>query len=84
METLKKILAVLGSILAVIGAFFLLKKNEAPAKVAELETKVQANDIAIKSEESKREEIVKTAEEEKAKDVKPDEIIDFFNNRPKS
>ena len=84
METIKKMLISLGSILAVIGAFFLLKKNDAPAKVAEIEVKIKENEAAIKSEEAKREEIVKTAEEEKKKDVTPDELITFFNNRPKS
>jgi len=83
METLKKVLAVIGTILAAVGALFLLRKSETPAKVAELEKKVEANDVLIKAEESKREDVIKTLEEEKKKDVSPTEIIDFFSNRPK-
>lgn len=83
METLKKVLAVIGTILAGVGALFLLRKNQVPTKVAELEEKVKANDILIKQEEVKREEIVANAEKEKAKDVTPTEVINFFSNRPK-
>ena len=86
METLKKVLTFIGSILAVIGAFFLLKKNDAPAKVQEIETKIKENEAAIKSEEAKREEIVKTAEEEKKKDVTGQDLADLLTrelNKPK-
>lgn len=83
MEYLKKVLMIIGSILATVGALFLFKKNKPPEEVAELEKKIEANSVLIKEEEVKREEIVKTLEEEKKKDVSPTEIIDFFSNRPK-
>ena len=82
-DKLKKVLMIIGSILAAVGALFLLRKNKPPGEVAELEKKIEANDVLIKSEEAKREEIVKTAEQEKAKDVDQKDVIDFFNNRPK-
>jgi hypothetical protein len=83
LDKIKSILLVIGSILTVVVGFFLTRKNNTGEKVAELEKKVEANNVLVKAEETKREEIVKTLEEEKKKDVSPTEIIDFFSNRPK-
>lgn len=83
METLKKVLAVIGTILAAVGALFLFRKSKTPELVAELETKVEKNETLIKVEEAKREEIIADAEKEKAKDVTSAEVVDFFANRPK-
>ena len=85
-DKLKQIGTVFLAILAAVGAFFLLRKNDAPAKVQELETQVKTNDTLVKAEETKREEIVKTGEQEKAKDVTGQELADSLTdllNKPK-
>lgn len=75
MDILKRILAVLGTIIA--GLFIFRKRPQVD------NTQVDKNVELAKNEELKREEIVKQGEAEKDKDVNQKDIIDFFSNRPK-
>ena len=81
MESIKKFFLALGAILAAIGAFLLLRKNDTPAKVQELEAKVNDNNSQVVQEQAKQQEIIKQAEQEKAKDVTGEELANDLTNR---
>jgi hypothetical protein len=70
--------------------FFLKKDNSTEARAENLETKEKIleiekekikTDVAIQSEEIKREELKKEITEKTNEVLSPEDLVDFFNNR---